>query len=152
MQYSVVEGHFAQDCTCAQKEYSCDTVDKLILAFIDIIHKRPQNSWFYKKGWSFMNVLHNFKWSLHGTSWYVSYMASAQNPSFVSMGLLISRSQCICMGTGSLFVYSFCCFCGKARPLRRKTICGSVNYSTCILQITKPCDKVMYDISDFMIN
>ena len=32
----------------AQIEYSCDTVDKLILASIDInIHRRPQNSWFY---------------------------------------------------------------------------------------------------------
>ena len=31
-------------------------------------------------------------------------------------------TQCICMGTGSLFVYDFHCFRGKACPLGRKTI------------------------------
>ena len=31
----------------AQNEYSCDTFNNLILASIDIIHRRPQNSWFY---------------------------------------------------------------------------------------------------------
>ena len=28
----------------AQNEYSCNTFDKLILASINIIHRRPQNS------------------------------------------------------------------------------------------------------------
>ena len=31
----------------AQNEYSCDMFDKVILASVDIIHRRPQNSWFY---------------------------------------------------------------------------------------------------------
>ena len=31
----------------AYNEYSCDTFNKLILASIDIIHRCPQNSWFY---------------------------------------------------------------------------------------------------------
>ena len=37
-------------------------------------------------------------------------------------GTFIFTTQCICMGTGSLLVYRFCCIRGKARPLRRKMV------------------------------
>ena len=37
-------------------------------------------------------------------------------------GTFSFSTQCICMGTGSLFVYGFHNFRGKARPLRRKTV------------------------------
>ena len=42
-------------------------------------------------------------------------MSSAQNLSFV----WDFSTQCICMGTGSLFVHSFR---GKAHPLQRSTV------------------------------
>ena len=39
-------------------------------------------------------------------------------------------TQCICMGTGSLFVDGFRCFSGKAHPLQRKTVfaVASINW------------------------
>ena len=37
------EGDFPKTAH-AQNEFSCETFDKLILASIDIIHRRPQNS------------------------------------------------------------------------------------------------------------
>ena len=48
-------------------------------------------------------------------------MSLAQNPPLFCTELLISRPS-VCMGTGSLFVYGFRRFRGKARPLRRKTV------------------------------
>ena len=78
------------------------------------------------KGSSFMNVLHNFKWPL--------YMAH-HNLLVICHQLKIRHlyetfnfsTQCICIGTGSLFVCSFCCFRGKARPLWRKTVFAVVS-------------------------
>ena len=42
---SVVEGHFFPGLRmCKMNSYSCHTFNKLILASINIIHRRPQNS------------------------------------------------------------------------------------------------------------
>ena len=120
-------GLFCPRLAHAQNEYSCDTFDKLILASIDIIHRRPQNSWFYhKKNSSFMNVLHNFKWPLHGTSQFVRYMSSAQYPSFVwDLSFL---EPVYLYGDRKFVCLRFSSFSWKGVPSTKdKHICGSVN-------------------------
>ena len=116
--YPVVEGHFAQDCACAE--------------WILLWHVRQTHSGFHrrytqtsakfliftKKGSSFMNVLHNFKWPYYTA--HHNWLGICHQLKIRHLyGTFNFSTQRICMGIGSLFVYGFR---GKARPLRRKTV------------------------------
>ena len=64
--YSVVEGDFAQVCTCAEwilLWHVRQTHSGFHRHYTQDVHKIPDFT--IKEGSSFMNVLHNFKWPLH---------------------------------------------------------------------------------------
>ena len=70
-----------------------------------------------------MNVLHNFKWPLHGTSCFVRYMSWAQNPSFVWD--LISQPSVFVWGSWNLVCLRF--LWKSAPSTKENRICGSEN-------------------------
>ena len=106
----------------AQNEYSCDTFDKLILASIDIIHRRPKIPDFTKKAqvsWMCFLILNDLYTAHHNSlGTCICHQLKIRH----LYGTFNFSTQCICMATGSLFVYGLRCFHWKACPLRRKNI------------------------------
>ena len=94
------------------------------------------NSWFYYKGSNIMNVLHNL---------IDLYMAHRNSLGICSQlkirhlyGTFNFSTQCICLGTGSLFVYRFSPFSWKGAPSTKKNrISGSVNKRVRNLAVSK---------------
>ena len=119
-------GPFAQDCACAEWILLWH-VRKLILVSIDIIHRRPQNSWFYFKkaqvSWMCFIILNDLYMAHHN-----SLGICRQLKIHHLYGTCNFSTQCICMGTGSLLVYRFSSFSWKGAPSTKENrICGSVN-------------------------
>ena len=86
-----------------------------------------------------MNVLHNFKWPLHGTSYHNSLGICRQLKihHLHVHGTFNFSTQCICMGTGSLFVYRLSLFSWKGAPsMEENGICSSVNWTVHLLFVS----------------
>ena len=116
------EGDFAQDCACAEwillwhvrqthsgfHRHYTQTSPK-----IPDFTKKAQVSWMC---FIILNDLYTAHHNLLGTC--TCHQLKIRH----LYGTFNFSTQCICMGTGSLFVYGFCHFRGKARPLRRKSV------------------------------
>ena len=115
------EGVFAQDCTWAEwillwhvRQTHCDFHRHYTqnVPQIPDFTKKAQVSWI---SFIISNDLYTAHHNLLGIYCHqlkISHLYGTFN----------FLTQCICMGSGSLFVYGFRYFCGKACPLRRKTV------------------------------
>ena len=128
------EGDFAQDCACAElilfwhvwqthsgfhRHYTQTSPNFLILL---------------KKGSSFMNVLQilNDLYTAHHNLLCICHQLKIRH----LYGTFNFSTQCICMGTGSLFVYRFSLFSWKGAPSTKENcICGSITCTKYILSL-----------------
>ena len=105
-----LEGDFAQDCACAE--------------WILLWRVRQTHSGFHRYytqmsakfliSWMRF-IISNDLYTAHHNSLGICHQLKIRH----LYGTFNFSTQCICMGTRSLFVYGFC---GKARPLQRNTV------------------------------
>ena len=124
--YSIIEGHFAKDCACVEwillwyvrqtrsgfhRHYTQTSTEFLILL------KRLKCSWI-----CFIILIDLY--TAHHNSLGICHQLNIRHL-YVTFYFL---TRCICMGTGSLFVYRLSSFSWKGAPsTKEKRICGSVN-------------------------
>ena len=115
----------------AQNEYSCDTFNKLILAFIDIIHRCPQNFLILLKRLKFHECASEFQNDLYMA--HHNLLGICQQLKICHLyGTFNFLTQCICMGTRQLVCLWFSSFLWKGAPSTKENwICGSENCLIC---------------------
>ena len=108
----------------AQNEYFCDTFEQTHSGFhrhYADIRKIPEFTKKDEVSWMCFIILNDL-YMAHHNSLGICHQLKIRH----LYGTFNFSTQCICMGTGSLFVY---CFRGKARPLRRKIIFAVASFT-----------------------